>query len=62
MKKLKFNFSLKKIINLEEAEFNKLNILNVNYNNQKIFSKISIFIRNYGLLPYLAIEKMSRIV
>ena len=47
MKKLKFNFSLKKIINLEEAEFNKLNILNVNYNNQKIFSKISSSSKRY---------------
>ena len=47
MKKLKFNFNLKKIINLEEAEFNKLNILNVNYNNQKIFSKISSSSKRY---------------
>ena len=47
MKKLKFNFNLRKIINLEEAEFNKLNILNVNYNNQKIFSKISSNSKKY---------------
>jgi len=47
MKKLKFNFNLRKIINLEEAEFNKLNILNVNYNNQKIFSKISSNSKRY---------------
>ena len=47
MKKLKFNFNLNKIINLEEAEFNKLNIFNVNYNNQKIFSKISSNSKRY---------------
>jgi len=32
MKKLKFNFDLKAINNLKEANINRLNILNVNYN------------------------------
>jgi len=41
MKKLKFNLNLKNINSLKEAKISKLNILNVNYNNKKIFSKIS---------------------
>tara|TARA_B100001540_G_scaffold281364_1_gene271399 strand:- start:181 stop:1146 length:966 start_codon:yes stop_codon:yes gene_type:complete len=41
MKRLKFNFKLHEINNLKEANQNKLNILNVNYNNQKIFAEIS---------------------
>ena len=43
MKKLKFNLKLKlKLIkNIKEAQINKLNILNIHYNNKKIFSKIS---------------------
>jgi len=41
MKKLKFNLNLKSIENISEAKINELNILNVNYSNQKIFSKIS---------------------
>ena len=41
MKKLKFNLNLKLINNLNEAKIDKVNILNVNYNSHKIFSKIS---------------------
>ena len=43
MKKLKFNLKLKlKLIkNIKEAQINKLNILNIHYNNKKKFSKIS---------------------
>ena len=47
MKKLKFNLNLKIINNLKEAKINELNILNINYNNQKIFSKISSNSKNY---------------
>ena len=47
MKRLKFNFKLHEINNLKEANQNKLNILNVNYNNQKIFSKISSSSKRY---------------
>ncbi len=47
MKKLKFNFNLRAINNLDEAETNELNILNVNYKNQKIFSKISSDSKKY---------------
>ena len=41
IKKLKFKLNLKIIKNLKEAKINKLNIINVNYNKRKIFSKIS---------------------
>ncbi len=41
MKKLKFNFNFMLIENIKEAKINKLNLLNVDYNNKKIFSKIS---------------------
>tara|TARA_B100001175_G_scaffold170306_1_gene144463 strand:- start:3383 stop:4348 length:966 start_codon:yes stop_codon:yes gene_type:complete len=41
MKKLKYKLNLKKINNINEAKFNDLNILNVNYSNNKIFSKIT---------------------
>ena len=41
MKKLKFNFKLKLINDLKEASIKEINFLNVNYNNKKIFSKIS---------------------
>ena len=47
MKKLKFNFKLKKINNLKEAAIKELNILNVNYNNKNIFSKISSGSKKY---------------
>tara|TARA_Y100001970_G_C14243679_1_gene866499 strand:+ start:1984 stop:2949 length:966 start_codon:yes stop_codon:yes gene_type:complete len=47
MKKLKFNFNLKTINNLKYAEINKLNILNVNYDNIKKFSKISSNSKKY---------------
>ncbi len=41
MKKLKFNFNFMLIENIKEAKINKLNLLNVDYNNKNIFSKIS---------------------
>tara|TARA_B100001027_G_C16261307_1_gene329579 strand:+ start:760 stop:1725 length:966 start_codon:yes stop_codon:yes gene_type:complete len=41
LKKLKLKFSLKEIIKFEEAKKNKINILNINFNYKKIFSKIS---------------------
>tara|TARA_B100002052_G_scaffold81371_1_gene74632 strand:- start:408 stop:1373 length:966 start_codon:yes stop_codon:yes gene_type:complete len=47
MRKLKFNFKLKTINHLKEATFKELNILNVNYNNKKIFSKISSDSKKY---------------
>mgnify|MGYP001402084558 CR=1 FL=1 len=47
MRKLKFNFKLKTINHLKEAVFKELNILNVNYNNKKIFSKISSDSKKY---------------
>ena len=47
MKKLKFNSNFKLINNIDEANNNKLNIINVNYNSKKIFSKISSDSRKY---------------
>ncbi len=47
MKKLKFRLNLKLIKNLEEARINQINILNVNYNGKRIFSKISSISKNY---------------
>jgi len=47
MKKLKFNLNLKLINNINEAKINELNILNINYNNQKIFSRISYNSKKY---------------
>ena len=47
MKKLKFKLILNLINNLEESKINKINILNVNYNNKKIFSKITSGSKNY---------------
>ena len=47
MKKLKFNFNLNVIENIKEAKINELNILNINYNSQKIFSKISSNSKKY---------------
>ena len=47
MKKLKFTLKLNSIKNLKEAQINKINILNVNYNNKKIFSKISSDSKKY---------------
>ena len=41
MKKLKFNFNLKLIKNVNESKKSELNILNINYNNKKIFGDIS---------------------
>ena len=47
MKKLKFNLNFNAIKNIEEAKINELNILNINYNSQKIFSKISSDSKKY---------------
>ena len=47
MKKLKFNLNLKIINNVKDAKINELNILNINYNNQKIFSKITSNSKKY---------------
>ena len=47
MKKLRFNLILNLIKNLEESKINRINILNVNYHNNKIFSKISSGSKNY---------------
>ena len=47
MKKLRFKLNLKSIKYLDEAKINQLNILNVNYNTKKIFSKISSNSKNY---------------
>ena len=47
MKKLKFSFNFNTINDLREAHLNRLNIFNVNYNNQKIFSKISSDSKKY---------------
>jgi len=47
MKKLKFNLNLNSIENIKEAKINELNILNINYNSQKIFSKISSNSKKY---------------
>tara|TARA_Y100000741_G_scaffold242777_1_gene186052 strand:+ start:24 stop:989 length:966 start_codon:yes stop_codon:yes gene_type:complete len=66
MKKLKFNIKLNSIKNLKEAEINKINILNVNYNNKKIFSKISSdsskYISNCFGLAFELIKKDKKIV
>jgi len=47
MKKLKFNLNLKLINNIDEAKNNEINLINVNYNNKKIFSKISSNSKKY---------------
>ena len=47
MKKLKFRLNLKLIKNIKQAQVNELNILNVNYNKNKIFSKISYDSKKY---------------
>ncbi len=47
MKKLKFNLNLKLINNINDAKNNEINILNINYNNQKKFSKISSNSKKY---------------
>ena len=47
MKKLKFNLNFNAIKNIEEAKINELNILNINYNSQKTFSKISSNSKKY---------------
>ena len=47
MKKLKFNLNLNAIENIKEAKINELNILNINYNSQKVFSKISSNSKKY---------------
>ena len=45
--KLKYKLNLRKINNIDEATVNKINILNVKYNNKKIFSKISSYSKKY---------------
>ena len=47
MKILKFNLNLNKIKNIEEAKIKKINIINIDYNNKKIFSTISYNSKNY---------------
>ena len=47
MKKLRFNLSLNLIKNINKAKKNKINILNVNYNSKKVFSKISASSKKY---------------
>jgi len=47
MRKLKFNLNLKLINNIDKAKINELNIINVNYNDKKIFSKISSNSKKY---------------
>ncbi len=47
MKKLKFNLNLKLINNINDAKNNEINILNINYSNQKNFSKISSNSKKY---------------
>jgi len=40
-KKLKFNLDLNPIRNINEAQINELNIINIDYNSKKIYSNIS---------------------
>ena len=47
MKKLKYNFNINKVNYLKEAKINKINILDVDYNYKKIFSKMSSNSRQY---------------
>ncbi len=47
MKKLKYKLNLKLVKNFEEAKINQINILNVNYRINKVFSKISPNSKNY---------------
>ena len=47
MAKLKFKLNLQLISNLKDSKVNKLNILNVNYNSQKIFSEITSASQKY---------------
>ncbi len=47
MKKLKYNLDLQLINNVKEAKINRLNILNINYNNGKIFTEISSSSKKY---------------
>ena len=66
MKKLKFTLKLNSIKNLKEAQINKINILNVNYNNKIIFSKISSgsseYISNCFKIAFELIKKDKKIV
>ena len=66
MKKLKFNLKLNSIKNLQKAQINKINILNVNYNKKKIFSKISSgsskYISNCFKIAFELIKKDKKIV
>ncbi len=47
MKKLRFNLNLNLIKNINKAKKNEINILNINYNSNKIFSKISSGSKKY---------------
>ncbi len=47
MTKLNYHLNLKKIDNVDDAKIKKINVLNVKYGNQKIFSKISSKSNNY---------------
>ena len=61
MKKLKFNLNLKEIYNLKEAKIERLNILNVNYNNKKVFSKMSSDSKKYISDCFNNVSLVSRI-
>ena len=66
MQNLNFNLKLNLINDLKEAKINKINILNVNYKNKKIFSKISTdskkYISNCFMLALNLIKKDKKIV
>ena len=66
MKKLKYKLKLTEIKNLNEAKINKINIINVQYNNQNIFSKISsnskAYISNCFKLSFKLIKKHKNTV
>jgi len=47
MRKLKFRLNLKLIKDINQAQVNELNILNVDYNKNKIFSKITYDSKKY---------------
>ena len=47
MRKLKYKFALNGIKNIKNSKKKKINILNINYNSKKIFSKITSNSNNY---------------
>ena len=47
MKTLKYKFPLNEIDNYENAELNKINIINVDFKYKKVFSKISSKSKTY---------------